>query len=139
VDDHHFKDDVGGVDPLLHDAFQQVFSGEDTFFLFEEDVDSDEHFIDLFVFSVHDGVGQSDDWFHDESAEGSFNRFAFFVNSLFLPLLGLRVEIIVSPESFHHFWYVGVELLGVDLCELGDCECVTLLSGSESNVSDSWI
>jgi len=116
-----------------------VLSGEDSFFLFQLNVDSNQHLINLLVFSIHNGVSESDDWFHYKGTEGSFYLFSFIVSVSLLPLLGLRVEIIVSPESFHHFWYVRVELLGINLGELGDGKGIAFLSGSEGNISSGWV
>jgi hypothetical protein len=105
-----------------------MFSGENSFFLFQLDVDTDQHFVDLFIFSVHDGVGQSDNWFHDEGTESSLDWFSFFIVGILLPFLGFRVEIVISPKSFHHFWNIGVEFLGINLSEFGDGEGITFLS-----------
>jgi len=139
VDNHHFEDNVGGVDPFLHDVLEEVLSGEDSLFLLQLDVNSDQHFIDLLILSIHDGVGESDDWFHDEGAESSLDWFSLFIGVVLLPLLGGWVEIVVSPKSFHHLWNIGVELLGIDLGELGHGEGVAFLSGSEGDVSSGWV
>lgn len=68
-----------------------------------------------------------------DSLEGTVERLAVGIGSLVGPLLGLWVEVRVSPKSVHHLAFVDTELLGVSGSEVSERESPTVKTRSEGD------
>ena len=80
----------------------------------------------------HDSVEDLEDGVQDELVEGTLERLAL-VLTLGGPLLGLGVEVVVTPQTLHHLLAVNTELLGVLDSELADSEGPAVETGTESD------
>jgi len=80
-----------------------VFSGEFFFSLGKVDAKFGEHFVHGFFFSFNAGIGQLDDWVHDEDGEGSLDWFTLIIESILFPFFGGWVKEVVTPEFLHQF------------------------------------
>jgi hypothetical protein len=90
---------------------------------------------DLVLLKVHDGGEDLEDGLKDEHVESSLELLSVLGGRLGGPLLGLGVEVVVSPESGHERLLLDSELLGVSGGELVDGESPTVETGSESDGS----
>jgi hypothetical protein len=90
---------------------------------------------DLVLLKVHDGREDLEDGLKDEHVESSLELLSVLGGRLGGPLLGLGVEVVVSPESGHERLLLDSELLGVSGGELVDGESPTVETGSESDGS----
>jgi len=122
VDDNHLKEGVTSGQELAHDDLEKSLALEVTLLLCELDVELVEDRRDLVLLEVHDGVEDLEDGIQDERVEGTLNGLAVSVNVLGRPLLGCRVEEVVTPELGHHLLLVDTELLGVACSKLAEGE-----------------
>lgn len=128
MENHHFQDGVGSVEPLGHDSLEEVLSLEFLIFLGESEFEGGENLVHHINIVVHASIGEFADGVHDELSEGSLKRLTFLVHVIGFPFLVSRVEEVVTPEFLHHFILVDVELLGVDSSELGEGESPAFFS-----------
>jgi len=135
VKNHHFEDDVGGVEPSAHDDLQERLAGQVLLLVLEHDAHGVQHLVLLFFVAFQDGSGELDDGVHDELDEGSFQLLARLSHLVGGPDFSLGVEVVVTPELFHHLGSVRFELVGEDLGETGQGEAPAVLAGSEGHVA----
>lgn len=110
-----------------------MFSGEFSFSLGDVNIQACQHFVHTFGVSFHAGVTELDDWVHDELDETSFHLGSVFSCAFNLPFFGFGIEVVVSPQFFHHFVHIGVEFCCVESSESGDGESPAFFSGSEGD------
>ena len=89
----------------------------------------------LLLLEVHDGIEHLEDGVQDELVETTDESFT----SDLVPLLGLGVVELVSPETLHELEWLDLELAGVDLSELFDGEGPVVQTGTEANGSLGWV
>lgn len=135
MENHHFKEGVGSVEPVGHDGLEELLALEFLVFGGEGEVDDLEHLVHLLGVTFHDGSGKLDDGFHTELDEGSLEGLAGIGLGLGLPLLGVLVEEVVTPELGHKLVLIDLELGGVHSGELGQGEAPAFLSGTEGDVT----
>jgi hypothetical protein len=136
VENHHFNNDVSGIEPSGHNNFQEMFSDEFLFFLSNLNVNGFKHFFGLFFISFHNGSGDLDDRSHDELTETSNKGFSLRSSVfIFLPFFVTSIEVIVSPKFFHHFVDFDLEFNGIDLSKSSKGEGPLIFSRSESNIT----
>jgi hypothetical protein len=131
VDDNHFEERVTGGQELLHDTLEQRLALEVSLVTDKLEVELLEKGGDLVLLEVHDGVEQSEDGVEDKLVEGSLSTTVGGLG----PLLGLGVEVVVSPKLGHELSLVDTELLGVSAGELSEGEGPTVKTGTESDRS----
>mmetsp|Transcript_10291 Transcript_10291/g.15715 ORF Transcript_10291/g.15715 Transcript_10291/m.15715 type:complete len:802 (+) Transcript_10291:228-2633(+) len=135
LEDDHLKEGLSSVDPLLEHVLHEVLALELSLLALEVDLEGLEHLVDLLHLTVHGGSAESDDGLHDEGDEGSLEVGAIVGLVVVLPLLGLLIEVVVTPKLAHHLFSLDTELLGVDTGESGHGESPAEKGGSESDGS----
>jgi hypothetical protein len=133
VDDNHFQKSFTGGQELSHNSLQQDLTLLVNFVLGELDLELFQKLGDLVLLEVHDGSEYSEDGVQNERVEGSLEGLSIGVLGLGGPLLGLGVEVVVSPKLRHQLGLVNTELLGVSTSELSQGEGPTVQTGSESD------
>jgi hypothetical protein len=131
VDDNHLEKRITGGQELLHDTLEQRLALEVSLVTDKLEVELLEKGGDLVLLEVHDGVEQSEDGVEDKLVEGSLSTTVGGLG----PLLGLGVEVVVSPKLGHELSLVDTELLGVSAGELSEGEGPTVKTGTESDRS----
>lgn len=120
MENHHLDNDISGIEPSGHNDLEEMFSDEVSFFLFDNNTNGFKHFFGLFFVSFHDGSGHRDNGGHDELTETSDKGFTSAgLIFIFFPFFVTSVEVIVSPEFFHHFVLFDLKFNGVNLSESG--------------------
>lgn len=109
--------------------FENLFLGS------ELEPKSNKHLFVILFSAFDDGVAELADGVHDELSKGPSDRFALVAKSLLFPLFGIVAEEIITPTLFHHLLEVGVKFLGIESCELGECEGPLFFSRAEGDVS----
>lgn len=134
VEDHHLQQGVGGGQESAHDSLEQLLALLVTVLSGQLEVELLEQGLGLVLLEVHDGREDLEDGVQDELVEGTLELLAL-VGSVLGPLLGLGVEVVVSPETLHHLVTVDTELLSVTGGELTDGESPTVQTGTEGDGS----
>lgn len=132
MDDHHLQQSIGCGQELAHGDLEEALSGE--FFLLGGDLDVEfagegDKVVDL---ALDEGIEDLEDGIKDELVEGTLKSLSFKIGGL-CPFLGLWVEKVVSPQTFHHLGLVDTEFLGVSDGKLSDGEGPAVETGAESN------
>lgn len=133
VDDDHFQESFTGGQELSHNSLQQGLTLLILFILQELDLELFQKLGDFVLLEVHDGGKDSEDGVQDERVEGSLQGLAVSVSGLGGPLLGLGVEVVVSPKLGHQLGLVNTELFGVSTSELSQGEGPTVQTGGEGD------
>ena len=133
VDDNHFQHGLTSGQELSHNGLEQGLTLLVDLVLRELDLELLEKLRDLVLLEVHDGSEDSEDGVQNERVEGSLQGLSISVGGLGGPLLGLGVEVVVSPKLGHQLVLVNTELLGVSASELSQGESPTVQTGGESN------
>lgn len=68
-----------------------------------------EHLPDSVFVVVHDVSAESDNWLHDELNEASSELTTVISSIISLPLLGLLIKIVITPQFLHHLVKVYLE------------------------------
>lgn len=134
VENHHLQQGVGGGQESAHDSLEQLLALLVTVLSGQLEVELLEQGLGLVLLEVHDGREDLEDGVQDELVEGTLELLAL-VGSVLGPLLGLGVEVVVSPETLHHLVTVDTELLSVTGGELTDGESPTVQTGTEGDGS----
>jgi hypothetical protein len=87
----------------------------------------------LVLLEVHDRIEKTVDRVQDEHVESTFKRSTSGILILGGPLLGLRVEEVITPKLNHHLLLINTKLLGITVSKLTKSETPTVKTGSESN------
>jgi len=133
VDTDHFKQSISGRQELTHDGLEEGLTGLLLLLRLEGDSELLNHGVGEVGLAVHDGIKKLVDGVQTEHVEGTLKGLAVLISVLGGPLLGGRVEEVVTPELDHHLLTVDTELLGVSVGELTEGESPTVETGTESN------
>ena len=109
--DDHFEEGLGGVDPLLENALEEILHALLALFVLEGDSEGLEHLPDGVKVAVHDVTAKLDDGSHDELDEASLELLAILGGVVRGERLGGGVEVVVTPELLHEALTVELELL----------------------------
>ena len=132
VEDHHLQQAVGGRKEGTHDSLEELLALLLAVVNRELEVELLEQAGGLFLLEVHDGGEDLEDGVEDELVEGTLELLAL-VSAVLGPLLGGRVEEVVTPQTLHHLVAVHTELLGVADGELADGESPAVETGTEGD------
>lgn len=105
--DNHVKEGLSGRQPLLHDGLQKGLGVQVLLVGGKLDTQGVNHLDVLVLLTVHDGVEQLVDGLQNELNETSLSS----SNRGLGPLLGLRVEVVITPQVLQHL--VAGLLLGI--------------------------
>ena len=133
LEDDHLKKGIGGIDPLLEDALEEILLSLLLLLGLEDDVEGIKHFPDGVEVVGHDVSGDLDDGAHDELDEASLERLAGVILLSGLELLLAGVVEVVTPEFGHELLSVELELLRVGHGEAGEGEGPTEEGGTEGD------
>lgn len=129
VDTDHLQHGVGGGKELAHDSLEELLALELLLVVGELDLELLEESGDLVLLVVVDGSEDLEDGVQDELVEGTLTTLGGLVG----PLLGLGVEVVVTPQTLKHLLAVDTELAGELDGELADSEGPAVETGTESN------
>lgn len=132
VENHHLEESVSSGKELAHDNLEELLALEILLVAGELDLELLKESRDLVGLEVHDRVEDAEDGVQDELVESTLKGLTLVCANLG-PLLGLGVEVRVTPETLHHLVLVNTELLGVTGSELADGESPSVQTGTESN------
>lgn len=132
VENHHLQKAVGGGKEALHDSLEELLALLLTVLSVELEVELLEEGGNLILLEVHDGAEDLEDRVEDELVESALEVLAV-VRAGLGPLLGGRVEVVVTPETLHHLVAVDTKLLGVAGSELADGEGPAVKTGAEGD------
>lgn len=132
VENHHLQKGIGGWQELPHHDLEELLALEFLLVTSKLDLELLAKLGDLLLLEVHDGVEDPEDRVKDELVEGTLKLLALVIADLG-PLLGLWVEVVVTPQTLHHLVLVDTELLGVLGGELTDSEGPAVETGTESD------
>ena len=132
VENHHLQQAVGGGKEGTHDSLEELLALLLTVVDRELEVELLEQVGDLLLLEVHDGGEDLEDGVEDELVEGTLELLAL-VSAVLGPLLGGRVEVVVTPQTLHHLVAVHTKLLGVADGELADGESPAVETGTEGD------
>jgi len=133
VDAHHLEQAISSREPLTHDGLKEGLTHLLLLFSLEGDTKSSAHLESLLTVVLHDSTAHLGDGLIDELAESTLEGLAVLTNSGVLPLLGLSIEEVITPELVHHLLLLGTKLGGVHLGELVKSEGPALKTRTESN------
>lgn len=133
VDDNHFQHGLTSGQELSHNGLEEGLTLLVNLVLGQLDLELFEELGDLVLLEVHDGGEDSENGVQNERVEGSLQGLAISVSGLCGPLLGLGVEVVVSPKLGHQLALVNTELLGVSASELSKGESPTVQTGGEGD------
>jgi hypothetical protein len=142
LEDDHFNECFGSINPLLEDIFHEMLSLESSLISLQADVESHQHFVDLIHLTVHGSSAKSDDWLHHELHESSLELLTIIVLVVvgtFLPFLAFSVVIVVTPKLGSHFFSVDTEFDAVHISEFGKSESPAEKSGTHGASTNLWI
>jgi hypothetical protein len=132
VKNHHLEESVGSGKELAHDDLEELLALEVLLVRGELDLKLLKESGDLVGLEVHDRVEDAEDGVQDELVESTLKGLTLVCANLG-PLLGLGVEVRVTPQALAHLVLVDTELLGVTSSELADGEGPSVQTGTESN------
>ena len=132
VENHHLKERVSGGEESTENSLEQLLALLGTVLVAELELELLEESVNLVGLEVHDSAEDLEDGVQDELVEGTLELLAL-VGAVLGPLLGVRVEEVVTPETLHHLVLVDTKLLGVTDSELTDGEGPAVETGTESN------
>lgn len=133
VKNHHLQQAVSGGKESAHDSLQELLALLLTVIDSELEVELLEEGGNLVLLEVHDSGEDLEDGVQDELAESALELSTTVSGAVLGPLLGLRVEVVVAPETLHHLVAVDTELLGVTGSELTDGESPAVETGTEGD------
>jgi len=139
LEDDHFEEGLGGVNPLLEDVLHEMLSLKHSLVFLESDVKGNEHLIDFLHLSVHGGFTESNDWLHHELDEGSLENLVIIRFVMVLPFLGFLIEEVITPKFLHHLAFLDTEFGGIDFGEFGNGESPSEKSGTEGTCTLDWV
>lgn len=134
VEDHHLQQGVSGGQESAHDGLEQLLALLLLVLGAQVELELLEQGGDLVLLEVHDGSEDLEDGVEDELVEGTLELLTLIGAGLG-PLLGVGVEVVVTPETLHHLVLVNTKLLGVTDGELADGEGPAVQTGTEGNGS----
>lgn len=129
VDTDHLQHGVRGRQELAHDDLEESLTLEILLVVGQLDVELLDEGADLLTLVVVDSREDLEDGVQDELVEGTLNTVLRGGG----PLLGLGVEVVLSPQTLQHLLAVDTELFGVLDSELADGESPAVKTGTESN------
>jgi len=129
VDTDHLQHGIGGRQELAHDDLEESLALEFLLVGGQLNIKLLDESVDLLTLVVVDGGEDLIDGVQDELVEGTLNT----VRGTGAPLLGLGVEVVLTPQTGKHLLAVDTELLGVLDGELADSESPAVETGTESN------
>lgn len=132
VEDHHLQQGVGSGQESAHDGLEQHLALLGAVIRGQLELELVKQGGDLVVLEVHNSREDLEDGVQDELVESTLELLAL-VGTVLGPLLGVGVEVVVTPETLHHLALVNTKLLGVTDGELADGESPTVQTGTESN------
>jgi len=103
MDNHHFKNTIGGIDPFGHNCLEEVFTLEFFFGLGEINSEFFKHIVHGISVILDTGISEFDDGIHNEGNKSSFDSFSIFIKTFIFPFFGGGIKIVITPEFFHHF------------------------------------
>ncbi|KAH3663650.1 hypothetical protein OGAPHI_005051 [Ogataea philodendri] len=139
VDNNHLKQSVSSWQEFSHDNLQESLTLEVLLITLQRNLKLLQQSWDLVLLEVHDSREKSENRVEHEHVESSLQWFSRGIFVLVRPLLGLWVEVRVTPQSLHHLGSVNTEFLGVSDGELSDSEGPTVQTGTESNGTLLWV
>eukprot|EP00126_Sphaerothecum_destruens_P001571 Sdes_comp14985_c0_seq1m3721 len=125
----HLQHGVSGRKPLAHDGFHESFSLQVSFFDGKFDADHVEDFIEFFFVEFDGGVKHFVDWVQDKLVESTNESFS----TSFVPFLGLSVEKVVAPESFHQLFGIHAKLISIHFRKLFQSESPSMKTRPKRN------
>jgi len=133
VDAHHLKKTISSRKPLTKDGLKKGLAHFFLLFRLELDTKRSAHLESEFTVVLHDCTAHFGDGLIDELAESTLKGLAIITSVGVLPLLGLSIKEVITPELVHHFLLLNTELGGVHLSELVKSESPALKTRTESN------
>lgn len=135
VDNNHLQKRVTSGKELPHDNLKESLALEVLLVGGKVNLELLEESRDGVLLEVHDGIENLEDGVEHEHVETTLKLVAIGILSLGRPLLGLGVEVRVTPELGHELLGGDTELLGVTVGELTKGEGPSVKSGTESDGS----
>ena len=133
MDNNHLHEGVSSRQELSHDDLKEGLTLELLLLTLEVNLELLKESLDLLLLEVHDSSKDSENGVQNEGVESTLKGLAVGILVLAGPLLGLRVEVRVTPETLGELGAVNTELLGVSGGELTNSESPTVETRSESN------
>jgi len=133
VDDNHLQEGVSSGKELPHHDLEELLALEILLVGGESDLELLEKGGDLILLEVHDGVEDTEDGVENEHVETTLESITLSGSSLGRPLLGLGVEVVVTPKLSHKLVGLDTEFLSVSVGELTKGESPSVKSGTESD------
>mmetsp|Transcript_15298 Transcript_15298/g.36878 ORF Transcript_15298/g.36878 Transcript_15298/m.36878 type:complete len:456 (+) Transcript_15298:974-2341(+) len=132
---NHCKQGLRSVHPDLHDSLHQRLSGQFLVIAGQLHAQGPQHLLSLCGVPVHHGVDHLRDWNHDELTERSVNARLLRIG----PLLLLRNEPPITPQSPHHLRLVDTKLGSIQPCESLQVEGPLVQTGTERHCPLPWV
>jgi hypothetical protein len=133
VDTDHLKESITSGKELAHNNLEKLLALKILLISSELNLELLKKSGGLVLLEVHNRVEDLEDRVQDEHVESTLQRLAISIVGLGGPLLGLGVEVVLTPELLHHLFLVNTELLGVTDGELTKGETPTVETRGESN------
>ena len=109
IDDNHLQERVTGRQELLHDGLQESLAFHVLLVRLERKVELGKDRANVVFLEVHNGVEDLVDGVEYHHVEGTLKRLAIGIGTLVGPLLGLWVEVVVSPKSVNELQVQNVK------------------------------
>lgn len=132
VDTDHLHQGISGRQELAHDNLEELLALQVLLIVLKLDLKLLQKSGDLVTLVVVDSGENLEDGVQNELVESTLKGLTL-VLALGGPLLGLGVEVVVTPQTLKHLLAVDTELLGVLDGELADGETPTVQTGTESD------
>jgi hypothetical protein len=139
MQDHHFKNGIGSVHPSSHNDLQKVLSLQLSFLGSQLNLEGVEHLSNNVTLSRDNSLAKGVDWDHDELGEGSGEGVSLGVVVFVSPDFIWGIIKVVTPKLLHHFLFINSEFLGISFSKESQSETPTVLSGTEGDISPSWV
>jgi hypothetical protein len=133
VDTDHLQHGIGGGQELAHDSLEELLANEVLLIGSKLDINLLKKGGDLVLLVVVDELEDLEDGVENKHVESTLDGLAIDLGLGLGPLLGLGVEIVITPETLEHLLAVDTELLGELDGELADSESPAVKTGTESN------
>jgi hypothetical protein len=133
VDTDHLQHGIGSGKELAHDGLEELLASKLLLVVRKLDLNLLKKSRDLVLLVVGDELEDLVDRVKNEHVESTLNRLAVNLRLALGPLLGLGVEVVVTPQTLKHLLAVNTELLGELDSKLADGESPAVKTGTESN------
>jgi hypothetical protein len=118
VDTDHLQKSITSGQELAHNNLEKSLTFQILFLGSKRDFQLLEKSGGLFLLEVHDGVKDSEDRIKNKHVESTLKRLTIGTSRLGGPLLGLGVEVVLTPKLGHHLVLINTKLLGITVSEL---------------------